>query len=301
MSPSTWKTCAYLIAGLLATGSAAAAPDPATDQTAALEKACAAVPEAAAVELDVLTQRIVAAQTATTGTGLAEACQGWRQVSRQPSADALLLTEWQAQVAGALVWLGRSAEAEPLLATAYGRYLAAGPAQVGKRGMVAGMLMVIWMQRAQVDTALQWSQRAVDAITDPASGASLSDSLRVRLNHGALLSNARRFDEARALLLRLLDEALTQPDTLAQQAAAALNSLANLARRQSRLEEALGYTEREIALRQARPTQDAVNIATALHNRGLLLMNLARFDAAEVALLAALQQAREPRPPAPST
>ena len=104
-------------------------------------------------------------------------------------------------MAGALVWLGRSAEAEPLLAAAYARYLAAGPAHVGKRGMVAGMLMIIWLQRAQVDTALQWSQRAVEAITDPASGASLGDSLRVRLNHGALLSNARRFDEARTLLL----------------------------------------------------------------------------------------------------
>ena len=72
-----------------------------------------------------------------------------------------------------------------------------------------------------------------------------------------------------------------------------MNSLANLARRQSRLEEALGFTEREIALRQARPTQEPVNIAIALHNRGLLLMNLARFDAAEAALLVALQQARE--------
>lgn len=289
MSASTGrKACAWMLAGLLAAGSAAAA-----DHTAALHKACAAVPEAAAVELDVLTQRIVAAQTATTGTGLAEACQGWRQVSRQPSAEALLLTEWQAQVAGALVWLGRSAEAEPVLAVAYDHYLKAGPAYLDKRGMVAGMLTVIWLQRAQGDTALQWSQRAVDAVTDPASGASLGDSLRVRLNHGSLLSRARRFDEARTLLLGLLDEALTQPDTLAQQAAAALNSLANLARRQSRLEEALGYTEREISLRQARPTQDAVNIATALHNRGLLLMNLARFDAAEAALLAALQQARE--------
>jgi CHAT domain-containing protein len=287
MSPSRWKTCAYLLAGSLAVGAAAA------DPAATLEKACAAVPEAAAVDLDVLAQRIVAAQTATTGAGLAEACQGWRQLARNPSADALLLTEWQAQVAGALVWLGRSAEAEPLLAAAYTHYLAAGPTYIGKRGMVAGMLTLIWLQRAQLDTALQWSQRAVDAVADPASGTPLSDILRVRLNHGSLLSRARRFDEANTLLLGLLDEALAQPDTLAPQAAAALNSLANLARRQSRLEEALGYTEREIALRQARLTQDAVTLATAMHNRGLLLMNLARFDAAEAALLAALQQARE--------
>ncbi|MFG6440911.1 CHAT domain-containing tetratricopeptide repeat protein [Roseateles sp. LKC17W] len=287
MSTSRWKPPTWVLAGLLAAGSATA------DPTAALETACATVPEAPATDLAVLTQRIVAAQTATTGAGLAEACQGWRQVARNPASPALLLTEWRAQVAAALVWLGRSAEAEPLLDAAYHQYLAASPAHIDKRSMVAGMLMVIWLQRAQLDTALTWSQRAVDAMVDPGSGASLGDSLRVRLNHGSLLSRARRFDEANQLLLGLLDEALAQPDTLAPQAAAALNSLANLARRQSRLADALAYTEREIALRQVRLTQDPVNIATALHNRGLLLMSQARFDAAEAALQAALQQARD--------
>lgn len=287
MSPSPWRTCAWLLALTLATGGAAA------DDVAAVDRACDGVADnaLAPADLDALRQRIVALQTATTGAGLDEACQGWRQVVRNPSSAPLLRTEWQAQVAASLVWLGRSAEAEPLLGAAYARYAEAGNAHIDKRAQIAGMLMVISLQRSQVDTALQWSQRAVDAVSHPASTASVRDRLRLQLNHGATLSRARRYDEAQALLLGLLDEALAQPDNLAPEAAAGLNALANLARRQSRLEDALGYTEREIALRQARVAQDPVNIANAMQNRGLLLMNLARYDAAEAALEAALKQA----------
>ena len=293
MSTSKWKarsTAALLLIGLLAAG-AAAAEEP--DEAAILEKACAGLPQStsSAVDLELISQRLVAAQTAN-AAGLDLACLGWRQVMRDPPGDGLLRVDWQAKVASSLVWLGRSAEAEPLLAAAYRRYIAAGPAYGGKSGMVAGMLTVIWLQRAQPETALLWSQRAVDAVGDPASGVGASDRLHLRLNHGALLSRLRRFDEAKTLLLGLLDEALAQPDSLAAEAAAALNSLANLARRQSRLEEALGYTEREIALRRSRVTTDPVNIANAMQNRGLLLMSLARFDAAETALQEALQQSQ---------
>lgn len=264
-------------------------------ETAILEAACTAVASSPgpALELDAINQRITDAQSANTGAGLEDACLGWRQVELDSRADALLRADWQSKVAASLVWLGRSAEAEPLLDAAYGRFQAAGSSQSGKSGMVAGMLTVIWVQRAQIDVALQWSQRAVDAVSSPESGVGASDRLHLRLNHGALLSRARRYAEANALLSGLLDEALAQPDSLATEAAMALNALANLARRQSRLEEALAYTEREIALRQSRVKQDPVNIATAMHNRGLLLMNLARFDAAEAALQSALQQARE--------
>lgn len=291
MTASGWKTLPWLITLALAVGSAAGAT---ADDSLAVDKACASVADNAATtaDLDALRQRIVAQQTATTGAGLEEACQGWRHLARNPGSASLLRTEWQAQVAASLVWLGRSAEAEPLLDSAYARYAEAGTAHIDKRAQIAGMLMVISLQRGQIDAALQWSQRAVDAVGHPASTASVSERLRLQLNHGALLSRARRYDEAQALLLGLLDEALTQPDSLAAEAAAGLNALSNLARRQSRLEEALGYTEREIALRQARVTQDPVNLANAMQNRGLLLMSLARYDAAEAALEAALQQAR---------
>ncbi|MCX2864917.1 CHAT domain-containing protein [Paucibacter sp. PLA-PC-4] len=296
MSTSIWKKTrknVLLLTGVLTAVAASAAL---ADEAAILEKACAAVPpiqQGTWVDLDVLNQRIIDAQTAQSGTGIGEACLGWRQVMRDHPDDVLLRADWQAKIASALVWSGRSADAEPLLTAAYGRYVAAGPVHSGKSGMIAGMLVVIWLQRSQLETALQWSQRAIDSASSPASGLSTGDRLRLRLNHGALLSSARRFDEANTLLLGLLDESLSDPDTLAAHAAGALNSLANLARRQSRLEQALGYTEREISLRQERLTNDPVNIAIALQNRGLLLMSLARFDAAELALQAALQQARQ--------
>lgn len=275
----------------LASGGVAAA---AADEAAVADKACAPVPEAAApvADLQALAQRIITLQAAQ-GAGLDEACQGWRQVSRNPASAPLLRSQWQAQVAGALVWLGRSDEAEPLLSRAYDAYAQAGDAHIDKAAQIAGMLTVIWLQRGQIDTALQWSQRAVEGVSRAASTATVSERLHLQLNHGAILSRARRYDEAQALLSRLLDEALAQPDTLAAEAAAGLNALANLARRQSRLAEALRYTEREIALRQARVTQDPVNIANAMQNRGLLLMSLGRYDEAEAALEAALRQARD--------
>lgn len=290
MTILTWRYAARLLITTLASCGATAAP---MDPPAALQQACATVADAPSTpfDLDALNERINAGQAATTSAGLEEACMGWRQVSRNPASPSLLLTDWQAKVASSLVWLGRSAEAEPLLADIYERYAAAGPAQVYQAGMVAGMLTVIWIQRSQLDTALQWSQRAVDAMSHPASTATATERLRLRLNHGAMLSRARRNEEARALLLGLLDEAQAQPELLAAEAAAALNTLANLARRQSQLQEALGYTEREIALRQTHVAQDAVTLANAMHNRGLLLMNLARFDDAEAALKQALQQA----------
>lgn len=287
MSFSSWtRNTALFFSALLGAVSAAA-----EEPGAILEKACAAVPAGPSLDLEALNERINEAQRANRA-GLEDSCLGWRQVMRDEKNNVLLLTEWQAMVASSLVWLGRSAEAEPLFDLAYQRYGAAGSAYGGKSSKIAAMLAVIWLQKAQMETALQWSQRAVDAAGRPESGLTARDLLGLRLNHASMLSRARHLEEAKSLLLDLLAQAEAQPDLLANEAASALNSLASLTRRQSRLEEALGFTEREIALRRARVTQDPVNIATAMHNRGLILMNLARFDEAEAALLAALQQAQ---------
>lgn len=290
--PARWLLTGALLAAAAgsAVGSTAAGP------SELLEQACAGTPKAPSetLNLEQLSRRIADGQTQRGAAGLEDACLGWRQLRQQtPAAAPLLLTDWEAKVAAALVWLGRSAEAEPLLEQAYQRYQAAGPGLAGKSSMVAGMLTVIWIQRSQVETAVQWSQRAVDAAALPDSGLSHQEVLHLRLNHGGLLSRQRRFEEAQTLLSGLLEECLAQADSLAAEAAAALNSLANLARRQSRLEAALSYTEREIDLRQRHVAQDAMNLANARHNRGLLLMSLARFDQAEHALLQALQQAQE--------
>lgn len=293
MSTPTWKTAPWLLAAALACGSAAAADPWPADVSAALAKACAGVtPPGAVVDLDALSQRMNDVQAANTGAGLEEACTGWQHLMRNPASAASLRTDWQAKVAASLVWLGRSAEAEPLLDSAYTRYAAGGADQAYNAGMVAGMLTVIWLQRGQLEVALQWSQRAVDAMRSPTSTASVRDRLRLVMNHSSLLSRARRYDEALTLLQGALDEALAQPEPFHIEAAAALNTLANVSRRQSRPEAALGFIEREIALRRAHVAADPNNIANAMQNRAVVLVSLARFDAAEVALNEALEQAR---------
>lgn len=274
---------------LAATGHAYPEPDD------LLEQACAGTGllPTEAPDLERLSQRIDEGQTLRGAAGLDEACLGWRHLQRQvPPAPVLVLTDWEAKVAASLVWLGRSTEAEPLFERVYQRYQTAGPGQAGKSSMVAGMLTVIWIQRSQIDTAVQWSQRAINAAQQPNSGLTPKEKLHLRLNHGGLLSRQRRFDEAQTLLTSLLEECLSYGDSMAAEAAAALNALANLSRRQSRSDAALAYTEREIELRRRLVQHDPINIALAMHNRGLLLMNLARYDEAEQALLQALELAQ---------
>ncbi len=297
--------CVLVLATWLAAPAAAADPaaavgnDSAADTVAsrkATEQACAAYPQAEPgfQDLKALGERIAKGQNDTADPGLPDACKGWRQVLRDQPADALLLQDWQANVASALVWQGRTAQAEPLLATAYRAYAAAGPAKVAKAGEAAAMLAVIWVQRSDGDTALQWSQRAIDAITVAPEGFSERERLRMRLNHGSLQSRLRQFDAAQATLQGVLDAALThQPQPYAPEAAAALNNLAMVARRQTQYGAALAYTDRELAMHRLRDEPAPLDIANAMQNRGVLLMQLARYDEAEAALQGALQHAQQ--------
>ena len=292
MSHAPRKLSAWLAAGALASAPAFAQSTDAA-QVEALERACADVPvSAATADLDALSERMNEAQAASTGTGHHEACTGWRQVVRDPASSPLLRADWAAKVAASLVWMGRSADAAPLLDAAYQQYAQAGPGQSDNAGMVAGMLTIIWVQRGQLDTALTWSQRAVDAVRSPGSTTSVRDRLRLVLNHCSLLSRARRYEEAQPLLQQAYQEALAQASPLYAEAASALNTQATLARRQSRLAESLEATEGEIALRRTHLAHDPVQIANALQNRGVILIQMARFDDAESALNEALAHAR---------
>ena len=269
-------------------------PDaPATAHTLT-DQACASHPQAApaGTPLADSTARLRAAQPQGLPVALEIACQTWRQVQRDQADDVVLLLDWQGNVAASLLWLRRSAEAQPLFAAVFAGYQALGPAQGAKAGTVAGMLAVIHHQQGQAEPALQWSQRAVDALETASEGVTASDRMRVRINHGSLQSGQRRFDAARSTFGRLLAEAQAQPGVRDAEAAAALGGMAMVARRQSQFDEALDWTDREITWRQAHLPQDRVNLVNALQNRAALLTSLARYDDAQAALQTALAQAQ---------
>jgi len=296
-APANWQAAGLRLAlaaiGLAAALAAAATPGPATGDPLA-DQACAAHPEAypANTPLADSSERLRVAQPQGQPLALEIACRAWRQVRRDSPADVVLQLDWQGNVGASLLWLRRSAEAQPLFEAVFAGLQAAGPAQGARAGTVAGMLALIHHQRGQPEPALQWSQRAVDALAGASEGVTASDRLRVRINHGTLLSSQRRFDAARNTFSTLLAEAEAQPDALGAEAAVALGGLAIVARRQSRFDEALAITEREIAWRQAHVPQDPVNLVNALQNRGGLLTSLARHDEAESALQDALVQAQ---------
>lgn len=269
-------------------------PDAPAVAQALTDQACASHPLAApaGTPLADSTARLRAAQPQGLPVALEIACQTWRQVRRDQADDVVLLLDWQSNVAASLLWLRRSAEAQPLFAAVFAGYQALGPAQGAKAGTVAGMLAVIHHQQGQAEQALQWSQRAVDALENASDGVTASDRMRVRINHGSLQSGQRRFDAARSTFGRLLAEAQAQPGVLDAEAAAALGGMAMVARRQSQFDEALDWTDREIAWRQAQLPQDRVNLVNALQNRAALLISLARYDDAQAALQTALAQAQ---------
>jgi CHAT domain-containing protein len=294
---ATWQAAGLRLAlaafGLAAALAAAATPGPAAGDLLA-DQACTAHPEADPIGTSLAdsTERLRIAQPQGQPVALEIACRAWRQVRRDSAGDAVLQLDWQGNVGASLLWLRRSAEAQPLFEAVFAGLQAAGPAQGARAGTVAGMLALIHHQRGQPEPALQWSQQAVDALAGASVGVTASDRLRVRINHGTLLSSQRRFDAAQNTFSTLLAEAQAQPDALGAEAAAALGGLAMVARRQSRFDEALAITEREIAWRQAHVPQDPVNLVNALQNRGTLLTLLARHDQAEPALQAALAQAQ---------
>lgn len=264
---------------------------------AGVEEACSPFAEAVApgADLDEIKERLRLAQTKADRYALEGACRAWRRVSLDSPGNVVLQLDWGSQVAAGLLWLGQSAQSQPIFEAIYGDLMQAGPAQGAKAGTVAAMISFMHVQRGQSAQALQWSERAVDALKLASEGVEASDRLRAQINHGMMLSSMRRFAEAEAVLRRTLVEALNAPEQLAAEAAAAMGGLSVLARRQSRYGEALQEVEREIEWRREHVAIDQVNLVNAMQNRGLLLTQLARFDEAEASYRAAIAQAASSR------
>jgi CHAT domain-containing protein len=221
---------------------------------------------------------------------LVRSCKGWRRAVLHPSQDMRML-EWQVRVGGSLMWLRRPAEAIPILEDAYAQYTATSLPPWRAVSLVAGALAVLHFQRAETDAALAWSRRAAESAARPESGMPLKDRLRVQINHGGLLSQARQFAEAEALLQEVLRESEARIDEHAAEAAPALDGLAKLAQRQGRYKEALTYSDRQIALRSSRVPEEPIPLVIAMRNRAMILIQLARFTEAESSLSDAISRA----------
>ncbi|MDT9000840.1 CHAT domain-containing protein [Paucibacter sp. APW11] len=270
----------------------AAAAAPSAWQAGVME-ACSPFAEALAPgsDLDALKERLRQAQGKADPFALEGACRGWRRVALDDASNAAMQLDWASQVGAALLWLGRSAQAQTLLEGVYSDTSRAGTTQAAQAGSVAALLSFIHVQRGQTERALEWSERGLEALNLAGEGATPGDRLRAQINHGSLLSGMRRFAEAEAVLRRTLGEALQAPDSLAAEAAAAMGGLAVLARRQSRYADALQEVEREIAWRRQHVENDQVTLVNALQNRGVLFTQLARYDEAEAGYREAIEQA----------
>lgn len=265
-----------------------------------IDTVCAPQLELLPEQLDLAVEgvRIAALESSGDPRLLTLSCQAWGYARRRDGPQAPDTLRMTGRVAASLVWLGRSPEAQAIALPLYDALLAAKPPMTAEAGPVAGLLSFTYVQREQLDAAMRWSQRGIDHLWASSKGAAddaeAAANLRnVRMNHATLLSKARQYPAAEALLKTLLKEFDGHPE-LAETKAAALRALSVLARRQDKLDQALAYTRDELALRQAELAANTVELATATQNLALLLIASAHYDEAEQQLLAALQIARAP-------
>ena len=266
----------------------------ATARAQSLDLLCAPQLDNLPAQLDLAAEgvRISAMESSGDPQLLSLSCQAWGYARRRDgprAADTLRMT---GRVAASLVWLGRSPEAQAIALPLYDMLLATQPPMTAEAGPVAGLLSFTYFQRDQLDAAMLWSQRGIDHLRASSKGAAddaeAAANLRnVRMNHATLLSKARQYPAAEALLKTLLKEFEGDPE-LAETKASALRALSVLARRQDKLDLALAYTREELALRHTTLAANTLELATATQNLALLLIAKARYDEAEQQLMAAL-------------
>ena len=270
--------------GLLALGqalSAGAAEPAALDAAVAVHCAAYTQPWPAEQPLQVLNERLRAAQVKADPFALEGACQGLRRVLADRPGDGLARLRYQSDVAAALFWLGHAPQATPLFEALVAAYQAAGRPTLAAQS--AAMLAVIHTQLGATTTALAWSLQAFEGAAQADPDVAETDRRSLRINHVLMLSAARLFPQAEAALDQLLDE-LDRQGGSALQRAALYGHRSVLKRRQGQLEASLVAVDAEIALRRQAWPQDAFNLVSALSNRGVVLQGLARWTESEEAL-----------------
>lgn len=270
--------------GLLALGqalSAGAAEPAALDAAVAVHCAAYTQPWPADQPLQLLNERLRAAQVKADPFALEGACQGLRRVLADRPGDGLARLRYQSDVAAALFWLGRAPQATPLFEALVVAYQAAGRPTLAAQS--AAMLAVIHTQLGATTTALAWSLQAFEGAAQADPDVAETDRRSLRINHVLMLSAARLFPQAEAALDQLLDE-LDRQGGSALQRAALYGHRSVLKRRQGQLEASLVAVDAEIALRRQAWPQDAFNLVSALSNRGVVLQGLARWTESEEAL-----------------
>lgn len=270
--------------GLLALGqalSAGAAEPAALDAAVAVHCAAYTQPWPAEQPLQLLNERLRAAQVKADPFALEGACQGLRRVVADRPGDVLARLRYQSDVAAALFWLGRAPQSTPLFEALVAAYQATGRRTLAAQS--AAMLAFVYLQRGENTTALQWSTQAFEDAAQPDPEVVESDRLNLRINHVVMLSSARRFPEAERAIDELFDEVARLGGSALQRAT--LHSHQSvLKRRQGQQQASLAAVDAEIALRREIWPQEPFGLVVALSNRGVALQSLARWQESEEAL-----------------
>ncbi len=274
------------LAALLSVRAQAAADAPVPSITSVCPADSIAEPPAT-LDYDTEFARVEALQVAQDPQMLPVGCRAWAYALKH--GPAVQVIRAQANVGSSLLWQRRPVEARALLADAYPQLLATQPPRWADAAETAGLLGAYHYQRNEVDAALLWTQRGIDAAAQPGSGIDARSLLRLRMNLGELLSGMRKLAEAESLVDGLLEQTRGQQPEFAFEQAALMHTRALLLMRQDRIEEGMAAARAEIAFRQDAATSDKVGLALALQNLGTLLTTSARYDEAEAALRDAIR------------
>lgn len=196
---------------------------------------------------------------------LSRSCTAWAW-ARQ-AAPLVDQASAQAAVAAALVWAGRSAQAQGLLLQAF-PVMEDGGAAPPALAQAAGLLAVTHFQRGQQQAAVQWSERALELARAPGSGVPPLEQLSALTNHAAMLGAVRRHADVERLIAEALPQAEAGLPATAAVYATLLRAQALSQRRQDKLDAARVSTRAEIALRERHPALPAAERAVAWQNLG---------------------------------
>lgn len=286
----TWRLAAtpWLVASLY--GALGASAQGAPPAQALLGTACAAdtSPVPADMDLAKIQDTIGALQAQGDPSALGLSCQAWRYAVQHHGPQHLHAARTQATLGGTLLWLQRPAEAYAVLADAREQLANQPGAYPSDLGHISSALGFIHMQRGEVVQALQEMERSIGELSANVDPEEQEAVWRIRHNYGALLSTQRQYAKAETVLQGLLADYEAAAAVNPELPASALRMLSANARRQELFAQAMAYTRREIALRQASPGTYRNQLAVAEHNLALLLIADTQFGPAQQVLEAAI-------------
>lgn len=217
------------------------------------------------------------------------ACHAWYVALRELGPSHLTTRRSMGTIAGSLVWMRRSGEAEPIFVAVRAALRATPGTRLIDAAKMAGMLGYIRVQRGEVPQAVVWYERAYDEMRRGREPGQEDGQWRIAQGLGVLLAMNRQYDRAHEVLSEALAEVeAASPPPDPEMKGVLLDALAGLERRRERLPQAIAYTQQEIAWREAHPGTLRIHLAIARHNLAVMWIAQARFEEAEPLLRSVL-------------